>query len=160
MGYKGIRRRMAQVYKNVCMMEASGIRYIPKNKRIRIKGYKKSQEQLTYHHLVKKENGGKVTEDNGAILKRYNHEWLHSLPSDKQELVNEKLRQYKLAVVELGYEETQRRIMCHKLDFTIPDLCNEEIDYIVIQAYQNHKKERLEKRQYAEEAISDLGWRY
>ncbi|MBQ6495172.1 MAG: hypothetical protein IJI49_04140 [Bacilli bacterium] len=34
---------------------------------------------LTYHHIIKKENGGKRTIDNGALLTDRAHEYLHTI---------------------------------------------------------------------------------
>lgn len=148
MSNKGVKTRMAQIYKKVCMLEASGIRYVPRYKRMRIKGYRKSQEVITYHHLEKKEDGGEATIENGALIKEYNHRWLHTLPPEQLDQVNDKLREYKLSVLQLGYQETKRRIECGELDFRIQDLSNEEEDYVVIKAYDDKEKQRPNKRQY------------
>ena len=40
-------------------------------------GYKLVKDNATYHHLIKKENGGKETIDNGAILMPVSHQYLH-----------------------------------------------------------------------------------
>ena len=159
LSYKGTRTRMAHKYKNVCMLEASGIRYIPRHKRMTIKGYKKSQEKITFHHLVKKEDGGEVSEENGALLKEYNHKWIHTLPPEKLEQVNNKLREYKLSVIQLGYEETQRQIVCEELDFKVPNLDSDGVDYYVIRAYDNKESQRPNERQYAKEFVEALNGR-
>lgn len=36
-----------------------------------------NNEELTYHHIVKEEFGGKLTMDNGALLTSRAHEYLH-----------------------------------------------------------------------------------
>lgn len=77
---KGIRKAMINKYGKICFMEAAGIRQIPKEERKKIKGYKKTDEKLTYHHIVPKSEHGQATEENGAILKKYNHEWLEQQP--------------------------------------------------------------------------------
>lgn len=40
-------------------------------------GYKLIKRDATYHHLVKKENGGKETIENGAVLMPNSHQYLH-----------------------------------------------------------------------------------
>lgn len=41
-------------------------------------GYKLVNNDIfTYHHIVKRENGGKATIDNGAILTSVSHPYLH-----------------------------------------------------------------------------------
>ena len=98
---RSIRMLMEMKYGKECMIEAAGIRKIPIEKRKRIKGYKKTQEQLTYHHIEEKHLGGKATEENGAIIKEYNHAWLHSLPEEEKQKVNRQLQEYKLHVAKI-----------------------------------------------------------
>lgn len=40
-------------------------------------GYKLNKNNATYHHIVKRENGGLLTLDNGAILTDVAHNYLH-----------------------------------------------------------------------------------
>ena len=51
---KGIRQAMIHKYGKKCMMEEAGIRNIPKEERKKIKGYRKTDEKLTYHHIKPK----------------------------------------------------------------------------------------------------------
>lgn len=39
-------------------------------------GYK-LEKNVSYHHIIKREHGGKETIDNGAVLNQYAHEYLH-----------------------------------------------------------------------------------
>lgn len=43
-------------------------------------------KKLTYHHLEKKEWGGKATVENGVNLATVPHAWLHSLENGQYEL--------------------------------------------------------------------------
>ena len=55
-------------------------------------------KKLTYHHIMKKEHGGKTTIENGSNLINEIHAWLHKMEcNDKQtyHLVNECLELYK-----------------------------------------------------------------
>lgn len=153
---KTVRRNLEKLFGKRCMLEASGIRYVPRHERIRIKGYKKIQEEVTYHHLIKKEYGGKATIENGALLKRYNHDWLHTLPIEQQEQVNNRLREFKLSLLEIGYEETKKRIISGEISFSIPNLEDESVDYITIKAYKNKEIKKGKKAEYAREAIEAL----
>ena len=114
---KSIRQLMERKYGKKCMMEEAGIRYIPVEER-RIKGYKKTDEQITYHHLRPRSNGGQATEENGAILKSYNHQWLEQQPKAVREKINNQLSQYKEDFVKMS----------------IPKQPNKE-DYTEIEAY-------------------------
>lgn len=40
-------------------------------------GYKLNHNNATFHHIVKKENGGLLTIDNGAVLTDIAHNYLH-----------------------------------------------------------------------------------
>lgn len=63
--------------------------------------------ELNYHHLHKKCDGGKETVENGAIISRGPHTWLHSLEeSDIQQYrdLNEALKCYKIC---LDWNETE-----------------------------------------------------
>ena len=55
-------------------------------------------DKLSFHHILKKEHGGKATVDNGASIISDIHNWLHSLEHTDIELfdlVNETLDLYK-----------------------------------------------------------------
>ena len=71
-------------------------------------GYTVKREELTFHHISKKEWGGTATPDNGANLLGKIHEWLHnSIEYNDKELfilINECLLNYK-EVMRLNNEE-------------------------------------------------------
>ena len=92
---KSIKDKMVLKYGKICMMEEAGIRYVPVEERRKIKGYRKTDEQITYHHLKPKCKGGQATEENGALLKSYNHQWLEQQSVATREHINDMLRRYK-----------------------------------------------------------------
>jgi hypothetical protein len=65
-------------------------------------GYTVEREQLTFHHIEKKEHGGQATPENGANLLGKIHEWLHNaIEHNNLELfilINECLLLYKEAM--------------------------------------------------------------
>lgn len=75
------------IYGRRCFMEAAGIR---------IRGAKTLDHTLTYHHIIPVSAGGQTTLKNGAVLARYNHDWLHQQPPHIQDEINEQLQEYKL----------------------------------------------------------------
>lgn len=95
---KSARQELERLFGKICFIETLGIRYIPKNQRKRIKGYTKYDDVLTYHHIEERQNGGKATLENGALVRGYNHKWLHSLPEAEKQLVNEAMQKYKASV--------------------------------------------------------------
>lgn len=98
---KTIRKTMEQKYGKKCMMEAAGIRCISMHKRKKIKGYKRTDEMITYHHIKPLAKGGETTVENGALLKSYNHQWLERQPQYVKDKINKKLQQYKTRFVGL-----------------------------------------------------------
>ena len=51
---KRIKEIMMKKYGKICMMEEAGIRCIPVEERRDLRGYKRSDESITYHHIVPK----------------------------------------------------------------------------------------------------------
>lgn len=123
------------------MMEEAGIRNIPISKRKRIRGYKKTQEQLTYHHIQERSNGGPATEENGAILKEYNHAWLHKQSPETIEAINQKLQEYK-ATISASILQTSDS----DIEQSMPiELSFDTSDCITIPAYDTEPKEKKNK---------------
>ena len=105
------RKLLEQRYGKGCFMERAGIRKIApteEKKLKKIKGYKKLDRTISYHHIKEKSKGGEVSIDNGANLAVYNHQWLHQQPPEVIEDINNKLQDFKasidLARLEIGEE--------------------------------------------------------
>ena len=105
------RKLLEQRYGKGCFMERAGIRKInptEEKKLKKIKGYKKLDRTISYHHIKEKSKGGEVSIDNGANLAVYNHQWLHQQPPEVIEDINNKLQDFKasidLARLEIGEE--------------------------------------------------------
>ena len=141
---KSARQELERLFGKKCMIEELGIRYIPKKERRRIKGYTKYDDCLTFHHIKEKHNGGKATPENGALIKGYNHRWLHTLPDYQKEQINETLQQYKLHILAKRIEvdekgNTKEIVEEVPLDFN-PD------DFIEIPAFDTDKKPKMKKK--------------
>ena len=50
---------------------------------------------MTYHHLEHNADGGKTNVENGAVVNELAHRYLHSLPRQDEEIINDMLRDYK-----------------------------------------------------------------
>jgi hypothetical protein len=82
---------------------------------------------LTYHHIVKREHGGRTTVENGALLSAENHQWFNKQSEAKQAIMNDMFQQYKLGVLEMSNGRViQTQVL--DLDFTM-----EEYDVIPLQ---------------------------
>ena len=130
---KSARIELERIYGKGCMIERAGIRYIPVEKRRKIKGYSRDQEKLTYHHILERKDGGKATVENGAEVKAYNHAWLHSLPEDKKQEVNQKLQDFKLHILEMTGNGEMVQATEVPLEFSQFELGDEE--FITIECY-------------------------
>ena len=86
-------------------------------KKIDWMGYKLNKDNpYTYHHILKKENGGKERIENGAILTRIAHEYLHKIECKDIELynyINNVLKQ----INEQGFEPLKRQLLA--IDFIL-----------------------------------------
>lgn len=70
-----LKQEMISVYGNYCWMNDM---WIPAPKEI-----------LTYHHILEKRNGGKVTWENGALLSSKSHQYLNYLDLDFKRIYKE-----------------------------------------------------------------------
>lgn len=61
---KKITREMLKIYKPISDLDWMNYKIVNKS-------------DLTFHHIQKRENNGKATVDNGALLIRTSHEYLH-----------------------------------------------------------------------------------
>lgn len=84
---KTARKILEIIYGRQCFIEAAGIR---------ICGAKTLDRTLTYHHIIPVSAGGQTTLKNGAVLARYNHDWLHQQPLYIQDEINEQIEDYKI----------------------------------------------------------------
>ena len=104
---KSIRLALIKVYGNRCMFLKA---HIPERlKGTIIKSYRKFKKEmhytfkqiqelegnLTLHHLRHEADGGELTPHNGAIVNELAHRYIHSLPREQEEVINDMLREYK-----------------------------------------------------------------
>lgn len=94
------RKRLERIFGKICFIEELGIRKIPIEERRKIKGYNKYEDKITYHHIKEKSKGGKATEENGALIKGYNHAWLHTLPEEDKQKINNAMIEFKAAFIQ------------------------------------------------------------
>lgn len=63
----GVKRRLIQLYGPECFIEKLHLR--PDGNRTYIsKGQRKRMKELSYHHIVEVENGGKATVENRSFI--------------------------------------------------------------------------------------------
>ena len=98
---KSVREALEDEYGHKCMYH-EGIRTLrPPRVGNQVYKGKKLQDQLTLHHLIPvnryRNRGihGETTEENGAVICRYCHDYIEQLPDKEREEVNDELREYK-----------------------------------------------------------------
>lgn len=72
------------------------------HKEYKLKRIRKLESTLTYHHLRHRSEGGKTSLENGAVVNELAHQYLHSLPREQEEVVNNLLRAYKRDIIVQG----------------------------------------------------------
>lgn len=134
---KKARQALERIYGKGCFIERMGIRSIA--------GAKTIDKQITYHHLRKKEHGGDASVENGANLAWGNHKWLHSLPPQQQEDLNNRIREWKINFLVMnGRGEIQDSGQGTFSNLISPENC------IIIKA-ENTTKEQYEELQRQKE---------
>ena len=122
---KTVRKLLKLIYGEGCFMERAGIRKITPQEEVimkkTIKGFKTLDRTITYHHLKARENGGETTIENGANLARYNHSWLHEQSKEKQEEVNNQLREFKNSINFAKLTLTEQGVDLDKIDVSFED---------------------------------------
>lgn len=61
----------------------------------KMKKIKRLEETMTFHHLKHQADGGPTSVENGAVVNEFAHRYIHSLPREQEEVVNNMLRDYK-----------------------------------------------------------------
>lgn len=100
-----IRQQLARLYGKGCFFERAHIaEKIEKmggiktyKKFLQEKRYtgKKIVNQISMHHLCHRSEGGSTTVYNGANVSTIAHQYLHSLPRNQEEIINNELRRFK-----------------------------------------------------------------
>ena len=156
------RRRLEKIYGKGCMFKKAHIEEqieALQTKRI-IKSYKvflketkytgkkirQLEGNMTYHHLRHRSEGGKTDVDNGAIVNEMAHRYMHSLPREDEEVINNMLRKFKIQGGTLTATEQGLQIQ----DFFGIDLdyeLNDE-DVITIPVYDNTKEDYIKRQKF------------
>lgn len=105
---KTIRKELREIYGKGCMFdkakiakkieEIGGIKTYKKF--VKDKHYTSSkihqlEKSITLHHLQHRSEGGRTDLENGANVSALVHEYLHSLPREDEEIINNILREWK-----------------------------------------------------------------
>lgn len=100
-----IRQQLTRLYGEGCFFERAhiaekiekmgGIKTYKKFLQEKKYAGKKIVNQISMHHLCHRSEGGSTTVYNGANVSTIAHQYLHSLPRDQEEIINNELRRFK-----------------------------------------------------------------
>lgn len=140
------RKILEQIYGKGCFMERAGIRKITpeeeNNLKKTLKGFKKLDRTITYHHIKEKHNGGRVTIENGANLAAYNHAWLHRQSPEVKSSINRQLQEFKMSIIRMNFDE-EGNILSRDTE-QIP---LSQGEYVSIKAYDNTEQDFKKRKQ-------------
>lgn len=91
---KKAKEALIKLYGKECFIEKLHLRK-DKHRVYKGKKQKEKMQQLTYHHILEKRNGGRATVENGALLSAENHAWFHKQSKQSQAKINAIFQEYK-----------------------------------------------------------------
>lgn len=156
---KSVREELEREYGQGCMFKKAHIeekieakrtiktykRFIQQQRFTR-KKIKKLEEMMTLHHLQHRFEGGKTNAENGAIVNALAHMYMHSLPREQEEFINNELRQYKERFEECEVvlvDELEVPYEVNLIEFRVEEKKKE----------YNRAKEKAEVRKMSEEYV-------
>ena len=159
MGNKSARQLLEMIYGKGCMFKRAniperlegykirGYKVFVAGQKFKSKKIKKLEETMTYHHLIHRSEGGETTIENGAILSELAHIYIHSLPREQEEIINNMLREYKQKIsIRGGILIPADNDLEIQQPFQIElGIDREADDCLIIPAYDN-TREDIEKR--------------
>lgn len=122
---------------------------------------KKLEQQLSLHHLRHKSEQGDTSEYNGAVVASLPHSYIHSLPRDEEEIINNMLRDYKKGIkVNIARVTTEEITPVQVVE--LPEIDEEDCieipvepmtpeDLAKYEAYKKERNERIKKKFEGEE---------
>lgn len=113
---KQIKKEMLKIYKPISNLDWLN--------------YKLIKKDITFHHIVKREHGGKETIDNGALLMPVGHEYLHII-------------EYKDIDTYIAINKIFKFINQQQFEPTTEQ--REIIEYLLKQFEEEHKEDKTSK---------------
>jgi len=132
-----------------------GIKQFIKEKHYSGKILKQLRKQMQYHHMKHKSEGGKTTLENGAVVDAVEHPYMHSLPREYEEVINNHIRQWKMDVLTFTTDK-----VIDSAEITA-EHCRDDAEFIeipVCEYYKFSKKQlrRMRRRQEKRELREKL----
>lgn len=100
MANRSAKNKMIKIFGKECFIEKLHLRKDDKPRTYKSQGEYQRMKKLSYHHIIKKSDGGDATVKNGALLSTENHKWLHEQSEEKIKELNDAFQKYKKSVLE------------------------------------------------------------
>lgn len=100
---KKMHDKLAKIYGNKCMFLASHcdtIHFKQYQARYTSKQLQKLIKNITVHHLKHRSEGGHTDIKNCSLVSELAHRYIHTLPREKEEIINNRIRDYKKCKIE------------------------------------------------------------
>lgn len=124
-----------------------GVKQYIKEKHYTGKQIKQLDKQMQYHHLVHRAEGGKTTLENGAVVSALEHPYLHSLPRQYEEIINNHIRKWKIDFMTF----TTDKVLDHnEISADCRDTAEEYIE-IPVKEYRTLSKKQLRRMKRRQE---------
>lgn len=98
---KRAKQKLIELYGEECFIEKLHLRPGGYKEKYKSQSQREKMKKLTFHHITKKEHGGRATPENGAILSEENHQWFNKQTETEQARLNNIFQQYKMGVLEM-----------------------------------------------------------
>ena len=134
---KRAKEKLIKLYGDECFIKKLKLRKDIESKKYKGKSQKNRMQQLTYHHIKMKKDGGKATVENGALLSAENHAWFHKQSPQAQAQMNELFQQYK--------KQSQECQVVFVDELDLP------FEIIPMEFYMDERKQKKEKYNRAKE---------
>lgn len=104
------------------------------------------EKNITFHHLRHRSEGGKASADNGANINELAHRYVHSLPREQEEVINNMLRKFKLQGGVITPTSQGLDVQPFEIEMDLARL--DEEDCLIIPVYDTTEKDRKKKEKY------------
>lgn len=157
---KSKREQLEQIYGKGSMFEKAqceqyvetlprikGLKRYIAEKRYTGKQIRKLIRCIHYHHLKHKSEGGETTLENGALVNGLEHGYMHSLPRQHEEIINNRIRQWKIDFMTLTTEGVieSGEVVPEEDTITIPVYTYKKSRQATIERQRRHDKRQMQK---------------
>ena len=101
------------------------------------------EKTLTFHHLRHRSQNGKSEVENGALVNGLAHIYMHSLPREQEEVINDMLRDYKKGIkVNIARVTTEKIAPVQVVE--LPEIDEEDCIEIPVEPMREEELEKYE----------------